>query len=49
MIGNYIANKIARVSKNSQGINSETVTNEHDKKISKEKYISSEQRQEIID
>ena len=29
--------------------NSETVTNEHGKEIPKEKYISPEERQEIID
>ena len=36
-----------KVSKNSQQNNSETVTNEHDKELSKEK--SPEERQEIID
>ena len=36
-------------SKNSQENNSETVTNEHDKEIPKERYISTEERQEIID
>ena len=29
--------------------NSETSTNEHDKEIPKERYISSEERQKIID
>ena len=57
-IGNNIVNvvaksydgKIATVSKNSQQNNSETVTNEYDKEIPKERYISSDQkRQEIID
>ena len=38
-----------KVSKNSQQNNSETVTNEYDKEIPKERYISSEERQEIID
>ena len=33
MIGNKIANKITRLSKNKQQNNSETVTNEHDKEI----------------
>ena len=58
--GNLVSNKIAeavarsynskitRVSKNSQQINSEIVTNEHDKKIPKERYISTEERQDII-
>ena len=59
--GDLIANKIAyavaktydikitKVSKNTQQINSETVTNEHDKEMRKERYISPEKRQEIID
>ena len=37
------------VSKNSQQNNSETVTNENDKKIPKERYISSEEIQNIFD
>ena len=49
MIGNKIANKILRVLKNSQQNHSETVTNEHDKEIPKERYISPEERQKIID
>ena len=44
LIGNKITNKITRGSKNS-----ETVTNEPDKEIRKERYISPEKRQEIID
>ena len=40
LIGNNIANKIAKVSKNSQQNNSETVTNEYDKDIPKKIYIS---------
>ena len=48
LIGNKIANavaksydgKIKKVSKNSQQNNSETVTNEHDKEIPEERYIS---------
>ena len=36
-------------SKNSKQNNSETVTNEYDRKIAKERYISPEERQEIID
>ena len=43
-IGNKIANKITWFSKNS-----ETVTNKHDKKIPKERYIHPEERQKIID
>ena len=35
--------------KNSQQNNSETVTNENDKEIPKQRYISSEERQKIID
>ena len=42
-----------KVSKNSQKNNSETLTNENDKKvpkeIPKERYISPEERQKIID
>ena len=49
LIDNKIANKITKVSKNSQQNNSETVTNEHDKEIRKERYISPEERTEIID
>ena len=47
LIGNKIANRII-VSKKSQQINSETVTNKHDKEISKKRYISPEERQKII-
>ena len=39
LIDNKIANKIMGVSKNSQQNNSETITNEHDKEIPKERYI----------
>ena len=49
LIGINIANRITKVLKNSQQHNSETVTNEHDKEISKEIYISPEERQEFID
>ena len=49
LTGIKIANKIMEVSKNSQQNNSETVTNEHDKEIPKERYISSEEKQEMID
>ena len=49
MIGNKIADRSTEVSNNSQQNNSETVTNEHDKEIPKERYISPEKRQENID
>ena len=42
-------NKIIKVSKNLQQNKSETVTNEHDKEIPKERYVSPEERQEIFD
>ena len=41
-------NKIIKVSKNSQQNKSETVTNEHDKEIPKERYVSPQERQKII-
>ena len=40
--------KITKVKKNSEQNNSETVTNEHDKEIPKERYLSPQERQEII-
>ena len=40
---------ITKFSKNSQQNNSETVTNGNDKKIPKQRYISPEERQKIID
>ena len=49
LIGNKTDNKITKLSKNSPQNNSETVTNEHDKEIPKEKYISPVESQEIID
>ena len=49
LTGNNIANKSTKVSENSQQNNSETVTNKHDKEILKERYISPEERQIIID
>ena len=49
LIGNKIADRSTEVSNNSQQNNSETVTNEHDKEIPKERYISPEKRQENID
>ena len=47
LICNKIANRIIKVSKNLQQNNSETVTNEHDKEILKERYIPPEERQKI--
>ena len=41
--------KLWEFQKKSQQNNSETVTNEHDKEIPKERYISPEKRQENID
>ena len=48
LIANKIANRITKVSKNSQQNTLETVANENDKEIPKERYISPEKRQEII-
>ena len=41
--------KITKVSKNSQQNNLETIANDNDKEIHKERYISPEERQKIID
>ena len=49
MIGNKIADKITKISKTFQQNKSETVTNENDKEIPKERYISAEEREKIID
>ena len=49
LIANKIADKTTEVPKDLQQNNSETVTNEHDKEIPKERYISSEEKQEMID
>ena len=49
LTGNKITNKITCVSKTSRENSSETVTNKYDKEIPKERYISPEKRQEIID
>ena len=40
--------KITKVSKNLQQNNAETVTNENDKEIPKERYVSPVERQKII-
>ena len=47
LIANKIADKTTEVPKDLQQNNSETVTN--DKEIPKERYISSEEKQEMID
>ena len=44
-----IANKITGVSKSPRQNNSETVTNDHDQEVPKERHVSPEERQEIID
>ena len=48
-IGKKIADRITKVSKNSQKNNSETVTNEHDKKNLKKDIYLQKRRQESID
>ena len=45
LIGKEIANKITGFSKSQQQNNSETVTNEHNKEVPKERYISPKERQ----
>ena len=49
LIGNQISTRVTKVSTDSQQSNSETVINYYDKEITKEWFISSEERQEIID
>ena len=49
MIRKKIANRVTNVSRRSLQNNSETITNEHDKEIPKERYISPEERHKIID
>ena len=46
--GNKISDRITKDLKTSQQNNSETVKNEHDKEIPKERYTSLEKRQKII-
>ena len=48
LLGNKIAERITKMSKNLQQNNSETVTTEHDKEIPKERYMSPEERQKTI-
>ena len=47
LIGNNNADKITKVWKTSQQNNSETVTNERDKEMSKERHIFAKERQKI--
>ena len=49
LIGNKKANKVQKVSKNLQQNNSETITNEYDKEMLKERYVSPDERQENVD
>ena len=49
LIGNKFADKITNISRNLQKNNSETVTNENEKEIPKERYISPEKRKKYID
>ena len=44
LIGDKIANKITKVSKNSQQNNLETVTNENDKEMPKERFLKRDKR-----
>ena len=46
---NKIVNRIKKVSRSSLQNNLETITNEHAKEIPKERHISPEKRQNIID
>ena len=48
-IVNKIANRITEVSKMSLQNNSKTATNEHDKEISKGRFVSADEKQGIID
>ena len=48
MIDNKIADKISKVWRSLPQNNSETVTNEHDKEIPKEKYISPEKAIKLL-
>ena len=49
MIARKITDEITKISKNLQQNSSETVTNEHDKEIHKERHLSPEEIQKIID
>ena len=49
LTNNKIADRITKVSKNSQQNNLETSINDNDKEIPKERYIFLEERQKLID
>ena len=49
LIASKIANKVTKVSRSSRENNSETIINKYDKEKPNERYISSEERQKIID
>ena len=49
LIGSKIANKVTNVSRSLPENKSETITNEHDKEIPKERYVSPKEMQKIID
>ena len=49
MIVNQIADKITKVSRTLSQSSLETIKNEHDKEIPKERYISPEEKQKNID
>ena len=49
LIHNKIVDKITKISKTLQQNNSETFRNEHNKKNTKERYMSAEERQNVID
>ena len=44
-----IGNKITKVSESAQQNNSESITNEQNKEVPEERYISPKERQKIID
>ena len=49
LTNNKIADRITKVSKNSQQNNLKTFINDNDKEIPKERYIFLEERQKLID
>ena len=49
LIGNKFLMELGKFQKISRQNNSETVTNEHDKQTPKERYLSLEERQKVID
>ena len=49
LVASKIANEVTKVSRSSRQNNSETIINKHDKEKPNERYISSEERQKIID